>query len=88
MLRLLNADYVHHHLGLLLITAAFMYLLICYLSGCKLVVPPAFFILYSVGGYLLMHEMYAKQKRYDIYVLEYIGAAISMYLGMSLIARG
>lgn len=79
-----NLNYVHHHLGIITITLSFIYLLIFHMNGGKIVVPTIFFFLYAIGGYLIMYAMYKKQKKYDVSVLELIGATISLYLGIYL----
>ena len=70
-----------HHMGITLITIAFVYLLGHVLSGHQIHVPPIFFYLYSAGGFLIMYEMQFGQRRQVVSLLELIGACVAAYLG-------
>lgn len=70
-----------HHIGLFLITAAFVVLLIYVLNGFALKVPSAFFILYGLGGLVLMSHM---RRMPFVAVMEFVGAAISLFVGVKL----
>mgnify|MGYP000571201725 CR=1 FL=1 len=73
-----------HHTGLVLITMAFVVLLMYVLSGFDLKAPPAFFILYGLGGLTLMSYMHSAKDLPIIAGMEFVGAAISLFIGTKL----
>ncbi len=70
---------IDHHLGIFLITLSFMYLLYQTLKNKKSLLPSYFFLLYGIGGLLIMSEMYTQTKP-SVVLMELIGALIAIYL--------
>ncbi len=66
-----------HHAGLMVITAAFLFLTIYVLLGHSITVPKLFFILYAIGGTILIYEMHMKST---IAIMEFIGVLCAIFL--------
>jgi hypothetical protein len=66
-----------HHMGLLFITIAFLFLVIHVLLGHVIIVPKLFFILYAIGGTMLIYEMYMKST---IAIMEFTGVLCALFL--------
>lgn len=72
-------DDVDHNLGIAIITIAFVYLLIVTLRNKRTLVPKYFYLLYGIGGLLIMNEMTTQQKP-TVIIMELIGAFIALFL--------
>lgn len=72
-------DDVDHNLGIAIITIAFVYLLIETLRNKRTLVPKYFYLLYGIGGLLIMNEMTTQQKP-TVIIMELIGSFIALFL--------
>lgn len=72
-------DDIDHHLGITLITLAFIYALYITLKTRKALMPYMFYLLYGIGGMLIFREMMDQQKHF-VYFAELIGFLIAFYL--------
>jgi len=70
-------DFSLHHIGLIFITLAFLFLSIRVLLGYIIIVPKLFFILYAIGGTMLIYEMHMKRA---VAVMEFIGVLSALFL--------
>lgn len=69
-----------HNLGILFITAAFIYLLYISVVKHSNPLPPVFCFLYGIGGAILFSEM-MDEKKIFVYMCELIGFLIVFFLG-------
>ncbi len=72
---------IDHHLGILFITLAFLYILIITIIKNKAFVPFWFYLLYGIGGFLIFKEMLEQQKHF-IYYSELVGFIIAFSLAI------
>lgn len=72
---------VYHHLGLSLITLAFLSLGWKMLKGRKNLVPKDFAAMYGIGGLILAYHMYGEVKLFVV-GMELIGAVIALSLAV------
>jgi hypothetical protein len=80
-------DLILHHVGLTLITLAFIFLAFYYyILNVQLSVPPSFFFLYGIGGLVLMSYMKSKDYKF-VEFSEFIGSFLSLMLGFSMLSR-
>ncbi len=70
---------IDHHMGISLITLAFIYLLYQTLKNKKSLLPRYFFLLYGIGGLMIMSEMITQTKP-TVVIMELLGAFIALYL--------
>lgn len=73
-------EYLFHYLGMIIITASFIYLSMYVVLGGEINVPPLFFALYALGGSIMAYEMRNQQVKYDISFLEIIGVVCALFL--------
>jgi hypothetical protein len=67
-----------HYVGITIITLSFIYLLYaCVVT--KTVLPKYFFLLYSIGGFILMNKFIYEKNLY-VTINEFIGASIALFL--------
>jgi hypothetical protein len=72
---------IYHHLGLTLITLAFLSLGWKMLKGRKNLVPKDFAALYGVGGIILAYHMYGAAKPFVV-AMEVVGAFVALSLAV------
>lgn len=73
--------WIDHHLGISLITLAFMYLLYTTITKNKALLPPLFYFLYGFGGLFIFSEMYDSNKQF-VYMAELLGVIMTLGLGI------
>ena len=72
-------DFNKHYVGITIITISFIYLLYASFFTKTVILPKYFFLLYSIGGFILMNK-FVYEKNLYVTINEFIGASISLFL--------